>query len=120
MSPTPQSEDDHSARLAVVETRLSTVEGTLGLFRRESDDMKKTINETAAKVDEIGRDTKEIVFYWSEARSAFRLFNRLAWLMRGFIKFVVLPMAVLLAALYAWTHGGQAPSWLTQLLKVIE
>jgi hypothetical protein len=87
------------ARMEAIEIRMGAVEG---------------------KLDAVAQDTAEIRNYWQEARSAFRLFNRIAGVVRYFVKYIVLPVAFLLAALYAWTHNGQLPGWLKWLSELTQ
>lgn len=119
MSTASDTEAGHSMKLVAHDARISALEGTLSLFRRETDDMKQTINETKAAVEEIGRDTKEMVFIFGEAKAAFRLFNRLAWVLRASLRFVVLPALALWLVVSTITHGTP-PTWLVQLFKAFE
>ena len=120
MSTTPSNEAAHSARLALVETRLTTVETSLGLFRRESDDMRRTINKISSTVEVLANDTAEMVRLFQERKAAFSFFNRMARIIRPVVRFVVLSALGISVAVYAVTHGGETPAWVAKVLKVIE
>lgn len=69
--------------------------------------------------EKISNDTTEIAGVWKDAKSAFRLFNILVSFFWGVMKYVVLPILVLLALGYSVAHGGDAPAWLKNLVRLI-
>ena len=92
----------------------------MNISDHERQSMLEILISNRKMVEKIANDTEEIREIWSEARSAFRLFTRIVSFTRAFFKFVVLPVALLLAAVYAWVHDGKAPTWLKSIADIIE
>ena len=101
-----------------VEARLHELERRMDASDHERVSMLAILNRNEALIAKVADDTQELRELWSEARSAFRLFTRLMAFGRWLVKFVVLPLAFLLAAVYAWTHEGRPPAWLHSLTKL--
>ncbi len=70
-------------------------------------------------VEKISKDTSEIVGAWNDTKAAFRLFNILVSFFWGIMKYVVLPILVLIALVYGLGHTGEVPSWLKNAVKLI-
>ena len=102
------------------EERLSDLERRMDASDRERQSILELLRVNQRTVDKVANDTQELRELWSEARGAFRLFTRLVSFGRAFIKFVVLPVALLLAAVYAWVHEGKAPTWLHATADMVE
>ena len=103
-----------------MQIRMAAVEAAVDGLREDFLSMKEGLEKNAVLTQAIANDTEQIREYWREARSAFRLFNRIAAAVKWCIKYLVLPVALLLAALYAWTHGGQAPEWIHSITDLVE
>jgi hypothetical protein len=101
------------------EERLAALENRMNISDHERQSMLEILISNRTMVEKIANDTEEIREIWSEARGAFRLFTRLVSAGRWFVKFVVLPVAVLLAAVYAWVHEGKPPSWLRPIAEIV-
>jgi len=68
---------------------------------------------------EVADGTRDVISAWAEGRRAFKLFNDIADGIRWFFKKVVLPVAILLAALVAW-KTGVVPGWLAKVAAVAQ
>lgn len=102
--------EDHTISeniVAVLGDRLDALEESVQILREQL-----AVNTKITQ--EVANGTRDIVEFWSEARQAFTLFNKIASGIRWFLKKVVLPLAVLLAALVAW-KTGVVPSWLAKV-----
>jgi len=84
-----------------------------------AEQMESILKAVQSDVKRIADDTDQIVKFWGEARSAFKLFNTLATIARAFFTWVVLPVALVCAALYAWKTGAP-PQWLSILMRALE
>jgi hypothetical protein len=102
------------------EDRIQDLERRADASDRERQSMLDLLRSNNDTITQVANDTQELRELWSEARSAFRLFARLVALGRGLVKFVVLPLAFLLAAVFAWTHEGRPPAWLHSITKIVE
>jgi hypothetical protein len=102
------------------EDRIQDLERRMDTSDRERQSMLELLRSNNDTITQVANDTQELRQLWSEARGAFRLFARLVALGRWVVKFVVLPLAFLLAALYAWTHEGKAPTWLHSITDMVE
>jgi len=102
----------HEERLAALERRMDTSE-------HERQSMIDLLIDNRTMMEKVSNDTAELRELWSEARGAFRLFTRLVSFGRWFVRFVVLPVALLLAAVYAWVHEGRPPSWLRPIAEIV-
>lgn len=102
------------------EDRIEALERRMDASDRERMSMLALLERNQEMIAQVADDTQELRELWSEARSAFRLFARLVALGRWIVKFVVLPLAFLLAAIFAWTHEGRPPAWLHTLTKIVE
>lgn len=91
----------------VLGDRLDALEESVQVLREQME-----VNTTITQ--EVANGTKDIVEFWSEARQAFTLFNKVANGIRWIIKKLVLPVAIVLAALVAWKTGA-APAWLAKV-----
>ena len=103
-----------------LEQRISILERRADTSDRERMSMMSVLEENTRTLMEIVNDTREIRQIWAEARGTFRLFARIVYGIRWTIKYVVLPLVLLLVAIYAWTHEGQAPNWMRSLVKIME
>lgn len=103
-----------------LEARLHDLERRMDASDHERVSMLEILNRNEALIEKVADDTQELRELWTEARGAFRLFTRLMAGGRWVVKFVVLPLAVLLAAIYAWVHEGKAPTWLHSIAEIIE
>lgn len=70
-------------------------------------------------IQKISNDTTEIAGVWKDAKSAFRLFNILVAFFWGVMKYVVLPILVIMALVYGMSHTGEPPTWLKNLVRLI-
>jgi hypothetical protein len=86
----------------------------------ERQSMLEILQGNQRNIEAIADDTKELRQLWSEARTAFRFFTRCMAALRWILKFVVLPVALVFAAVYAWSHEGRPPLWLKTLTEIIE
>jgi type IV secretory pathway TrbL component len=91
----------------------------IAALERRAEQLETIIAAVQKDVARIANDTDQIVSLWNEARSAFKLFNTLATLARAFVTWVVLPVALVCAALYAWKTGAP-PQWLSILMRALE
>lgn len=103
-----------------LQDRVEDLERRMDTSDRERMSMLDLLQHNKDTIDQVANDTQELRELWTEARSAFRIFTRLVSLGRWIVKFVVLPLAFLLAAVYAWTHEGKAPTWLHSLTDIVE
>ena len=92
-------------RLAALEERVSNIQT----------DLQTNIELTR----KVANETQQLRELWSEARSAFSLFNRIVSSFRWCIRFVLVPVAVLLLAVYTWRHNGEFPKWFASLWNII-
>jgi hypothetical protein len=103
-----------------IEERVMNLERRMDANDGERLSIIGMLQENKQMIARVSDDTQELRELWTEARGAFRLFARLVALGRWIVKFVVLPMAFLLAALYAWTHEGRPPAWLHSITDIAE
>jgi hypothetical protein len=103
-----------------LENRLAALERRMDTSDHERQSMLDILRENSQTIEKVANDTEELRELWSEARGAFRLFTRLVSFGRTFVRFVVLPVALLLAAIYAWVHEGRPPTWLRSVADIVE
>lgn len=103
-----------------MQIRMAAVEAAVDGLREDFLSMKEGLEKNTVLTQAIANDTEQLREYWREARSAFRLFNRIAATAKWFIKYLLLPVVGIFAALYAWTHDGQPPAWVHSLMKIVE
>ena len=120
MSLAPIASEAHFARLNAMDARLTMVENTLGLFRRETDGMSLKIDKISSTVEALANDTAEMVSLFKERKAAFNFFARVARLVRAAMRFVVLSALGVFVAVYALMHDGEMPEWIAKVLKAIE
>lgn len=98
--------------VAVFGNRLDTLEESVQFIREQM--------ETHIKItQEVANGTKDIVDFWREAKDAFALFNKIACVIRWTLKKLVLPLAVVFAALVAW-KTGVVPTWLAKVAALAQ
>lgn len=100
--------------------RIVLLEGQMSEMRNAVATMSGMMGKLNDQVTEIARDTKEIREIWIESRGAFRLFRRAAAVVKAVFTYLVLPVGVVCGAVYAWTHHGKAPEWLSSLLEIVK
>lgn len=103
-----------------LEDRVEELERRMDTSDRERMSMLALLERNQETIEQVANDTQELRELWTEARAAFRLFSRLVSVGRWLVKFVVLPVALLLGALYAWTHEGRPPAWLHSITRIVE
>jgi hypothetical protein len=106
--------------MLTLEDRVDDLERRMDTSDRERMSMLALLERNQETIEQVANDTQELRELWTEARSAFRLFARLVSFGRWLVKFVVLPLALLLATLYAWTHEGRPPAWLHSITDMVE
>jgi len=97
--------------------RVEILERRMDASEHERLSMLDTVNNACALLETVERDTEEMREIWSEARGAFRLFTRLMAAAQWTLKFLVLPVAAVLVAIFAL--GRQPPAWLEALRRVV-
>jgi hypothetical protein len=102
------------------EERILTLERRMDVSDNERQSMLEILQGNQRNIEAIANDTKELRELWSEARSAFRFFTRCMAALRWTIKFIVLPVVFVLAAIYAWSHEGKPPTWLKSIADIVE
>ena len=92
--------------------RLDALEESVQILREQL--------EVNTKITQaVANGTQDIVEFWREARQAFTLFNKIANGVRWTIKKVVLPVAIVLAAMVAW-KTGVVPGWLAKIAALAQ
>ena len=99
-------------RLKALEEQMVAVQKTVAQFAENQTTLMKL-------TEQISKDTAEIVGAWKDTESAFRLFNILVSFFWGIMRYVVLPILVMTALVYSFIHGGDAPAWLRNMIKMI-
>lgn len=102
--------DELESRVKLLETEVHRLGGEL----RTNTALTQQVATSQA---EMAKDTAEIVAIFSEARAAFRLFDRLMRFVR-YVVTVVLPVGVLFGALYILFTGKPA-SWIEALRVIV-
>lgn len=76
----------------------------------------KAVNEkldsNTALTLQIQESTAGLVEFFNDSRDAFRLFNKLMNAMRWFLRKALLPLAFVVAGIYAIAHDGRPPDWI--------
>jgi hypothetical protein len=103
-----------------LQDRIEDLERRMDTSDRERMSMLALLERNQETIEQVANDTQELRELWTEARGAFRLFARLVALGRWIVKFIVLPLAFVLSALYAWTHEGRPPAWIHSITDMVE
>ena len=105
--------------MSTQEDRLKALEEQMLSVQKSVAEFHETQKSLMQLTEQISRDTAEIVGAWKDTKSAFRLFNILVSFFWGIMKYVVLPLLVMIALLYGVVHGGDAPAWLRNAVKLL-
>jgi hypothetical protein len=101
------------------EDRLKALEEQMVAVQKSVADFSESQRTLMQLTQQISKDTSEIVGAWNDTKAAFRLFNILVSFFWGIMKYVVLPILVLIALVYGLGHTGEVPSWLKNAVKLI-
>jgi hypothetical protein len=74
--------------------------------------LNEKVDSNTALTLQIQESTAGLVEFFNDSREAFRLFNKLMNALRWFLRKAMLPLAFILAGLYAIAHDGRPPEWI--------
>ena len=98
---------------------MSTQEDRLKYLEEVTTELRESQKTLMEMIQKISNDTTEIAGVWKDAKSAFRLFNILVAFFWGVMKYVVLPILIIMALVYGMSHAGDPPTWLKNLVRLI-